>query len=162
MNIVSLENITKQVEEKTLFRGVTLGVNEGEKIGFIGPNGSGKSTFLHILTGDTPYDGGTLSKRKGIHIGMLEQTPMISEGTTLKEFLFLGSSPVITLINTYYAFLGTYNHSPADEDKLAQLTTEMDNAHAWDVENGYLSLLQEFGLPGGDSVMSTLSGGMKK
>lgn len=35
----------------TALKGITLGVGEGELLGFLGPNGAGKSTTLKILTG---------------------------------------------------------------------------------------------------------------
>ena len=162
MNILSIENLTKKTDEKLLFKDVTVGVDEGDKTGFISPNGAGKSTFLHILTGEIEFDSGTFSKNREASVGILEQTPFIPEGITLRDFLFLGNSPVITLINRYYAYLDTYDHTPAGEKKLASLTEQMDKTHAWDVENTYRSLLNELHLPEPEHSMDTLSGGMKK
>ena len=162
MNILSIENLTKKTDDKLLFKDVTFGVDEGDKIGFISPNGAGKSTFLHILTGEIEFDSGTLSKNREITAGLLEQTPFIPDGITLKDFLFLGNSTVINLINRYYAYLEAYDHTPAGEKKLASLTEQMDKAHAWNVENTYRSLLNELHLPEPEHSMDTLSGGMKK
>ena len=46
MNIVTLENINKSYSEKILLNNVSLGINDGDRIGVIGINGAGKSTFL--------------------------------------------------------------------------------------------------------------------
>ncbi|MDX5634773.1 ABC transporter ATP-binding protein, partial [Clostridioides difficile] len=43
MNLMTLENISKSYSEKKLLENISLGINEGEKIGFIGVNGTGKS-----------------------------------------------------------------------------------------------------------------------
>ncbi len=51
MNLISLENISKNYSEKTLLNNISLGINEGEKIGLIGVNGTGKSTLLKIIAG---------------------------------------------------------------------------------------------------------------
>ena len=37
--------------DEPLFSGVSLGIDEGARIGLIGRNGAGKSTFLHLITG---------------------------------------------------------------------------------------------------------------
>ena len=49
MNLITLENISKSYSEKILVDNISLGINEGEKIGIIGVNGTGKSTFLKII-----------------------------------------------------------------------------------------------------------------
>ncbi len=162
MNILSIENVTKKTDDRTLFQGVSVGVDEGDKIGFISPNGAGKSTFLRILAGEETVDEGTISKNREISIDILEQTPLGEERISLKDFFFRGKSPVTRLLYTYYSYLDSYDHSAAAEAKLAALTEQMDRAHAWDVENSYRSFLQELGLPEASQSMDTLSGGMKK
>lgn len=44
--IITIENYTKSYGEKTLFSGVDLSMDPGDKIGIVGVNGTGKSTFL--------------------------------------------------------------------------------------------------------------------
>ena len=60
MNVLVLENITKAYGERTLFDSVSLGINEGDKIGVIGVNGTGKSTLLKIIAGLIEPDTGTV------------------------------------------------------------------------------------------------------
>ncbi len=162
MNLISIEDVSKTLNSSPLFQEVSLGINSDEKIGFIGSNGSGKSTFLHIINGDIPIDDGTISKNKDIRISFLEQTPNFPQGITLKEFLYLGNSQVITLLNTYYTYLQNYKHSTSEESTLNDLTEKMDTANGWNAENSYFSLLQEFHLPDSSAMMDKLSGGMLK
>jgi len=54
MNLLSIENLAKSYGERVLFADVTLGIDEGDKIGLIGVNGTGKSTFLKVLAGLEP------------------------------------------------------------------------------------------------------------
>ena len=49
MNILNIENVTKVYGDKVLLQEVSLGINEGDKIGVIGVNGCGKSTTLNLL-----------------------------------------------------------------------------------------------------------------
>ncbi len=162
MNVVSADNICKRVKERPLFKNVSLGITEGEKIGFIGTNGSGKSTFLNIIAGTVTPDEGKISRRNGTNISILEQTPFIEDNTTLKEFLFLDKNPGIVLAKEYYQFLETYTHTPHEEKLLGLLQSRMDKANAWDIETTYFSLLKEFKLPRADTEMKSLSGGMRK
>ena len=55
MNLLTLENVSKSFTERMLFDHISLGINEGDKIGVIGINGTGKSTLLKIIAGlETP------------------------------------------------------------------------------------------------------------
>ncbi|MCB0137126.1 MAG: ATP-binding cassette domain-containing protein, partial [Caldilineaceae bacterium] len=49
MNLLTIDNISKQFSERLLFDGASLLINEGDRIGLIGVNGSGKSTLLKIV-----------------------------------------------------------------------------------------------------------------
>ena len=47
--LLSARNLTKAYPSKTLFEGVSVHVEDGERLGLIGPNGGGKSTLLRTL-----------------------------------------------------------------------------------------------------------------
>ena len=56
-----------------IFDSVTAGVNEGDRIGVVGRNGDGKSTLLSLLAGRLEPDGGRVTRRRGITVGVLDQ-----------------------------------------------------------------------------------------
>ena len=59
MNLLTIENLSKQFSERLLFDNANLVINEGDRIGLIGVNGSGKSTLLRIVAGlEAPDSGG--------------------------------------------------------------------------------------------------------
>ncbi|MDA3940765.1 MAG: ABC-F family ATP-binding cassette domain-containing protein, partial [Spirochaetia bacterium] len=174
MNLISIENLSKTVNDNPLFQNVTMGIDEGEKIGFIGPNGAGKSTLLHIIAGLLEQDEGNISKNNKLIISMLEQTPVIPKGITIKDFLYYGETPVIKLIAEYHKCLDEYSQSESKtgEDRdhpvgarramLENLTEQMDKENGWEIENNYISFLSELKLEHPDQIMDNLSGGMKK
>jgi len=90
--LLSAEKITKSYSEKILLNGVSLYLNEGDKIGVIGVNGTGKSTFLNIIAGKEDADSGSISKNPGVRIEYLQQNPVWNEKLTLLEHIFLGTS----------------------------------------------------------------------
>lgn len=85
--LLSCENLRQAFSARTLFEGINLVINEGERIGMIGPNGSGKSTLLKILAGTkTPTDG-TRSLRKNARVGYLAQMDEFRPGATVRSAL---------------------------------------------------------------------------
>lgn len=85
MNLITLENVSKSFSEREILKEVSLGINEGDRIGIIGINGTGKSTFLRILAGLEEYDGGSVTKGKEVRLAYLPQTPVFAENKTILE-----------------------------------------------------------------------------
>jgi ABC transport system ATP-binding/permease protein len=70
--LLTAQSISKTHGLRTLFRGVTISIAEGERVGLIGPNGAGKSTLLKLLAGiggevgEHKPDAGTITLAKGL------------------------------------------------------------------------------------------------
>jgi len=80
MNLLTAENLSKSFNtDKILFDNISLGINEGDKIGLIGINGTGKSTLLKILAGEEEADSGKLTKGNSVRIAYLPQNPEFDE-----------------------------------------------------------------------------------
>lgn len=90
MNILNAEKISKTYDEKELFDCITLGVNDGDKIGVIGVNGTGKSTFLKIIAGVEFPDEGKIVKGRNVTIEYLPQTPTFLENDTIISYVVRG------------------------------------------------------------------------
>lgn len=90
MNLVTIEHVSKSYTERLLFDDVSLGINEGDRIGIIGINGTGKSTFLKLLAGVEEPDAGTIVKGKEVRISYLPQNPVFSDDKTLLENIVEG------------------------------------------------------------------------
>lgn len=94
MNLLSLEKVSKSYGEKVLFSEITLGIEEGEKIGLVGVNGTGKSSFLKVVAGIDLPDSGKRTAINGIKIEYLPQNPDFVGEFTVLEQVFLGQMPV--------------------------------------------------------------------
>ena len=68
-----VEGVAKRFGDRTLFRGVELELEGGDKIGVVGPNGCGKSTLIKILTGRLASDEGVVRTAPGVRFGYFDQ-----------------------------------------------------------------------------------------
>ncbi|WP_413575479.1 ABC-F family ATP-binding cassette domain-containing protein [Bdellovibrio sp. HCB290] len=85
MPLLSTYKLEKSFAGKTLFKNVSLGIDEGDRIGLVGPNGAGKSTLLKIISGQMKPDGGDVTMNKGLQIGYLAQTPTFTPGVSILD-----------------------------------------------------------------------------
>ena len=85
MNIMTLENIQKTQGNKLIFKNVTAGIEDHDRIGVIGVNGTGKSTILSIAAGILEPDGGSVTSRTGLRISCLPQNPVFDPEKSILE-----------------------------------------------------------------------------
>lgn len=165
MNLLSAENITKSFGEKILFKNVSFGINEGEKVGIIGINGTGKSTFLKVLTGVEAPDSGNISTANGLRIEYLSQNPVFEDDATALQQIFSGSNPTIQLIREYEDTLDKLSNDPENktfQEKLLKLNQKMDSADAWSMESEAKMILTKLGITSFSAKVGMLSGGQRK
>ena len=82
-HLLGAESIGLDFPTKTVFGSVTIGINEGDRIGIVGRNGDGKSTLLSIMAGRMQPDSGRVTTRGGVTIGMLDQTDTLDQTQTV-------------------------------------------------------------------------------
>jgi len=90
-NLLNLESVSKAFDIRALLDGVSLGVNEAERIGVVGRNGGGKSTLLKVMAGIEAPNAGRIAKAGSINIGILSQVDDLEE-TSLVRDVVLGQS----------------------------------------------------------------------
>ncbi len=88
--LVSANNLTKAFGARPLFDDLSFTLQESEKVGLIGPNGAGKSTLLKLLAGQASPDRGTLSTKRGLKVGLLEQVPVFKPDATIENTVIEG------------------------------------------------------------------------
>ena len=95
MSQLIVENLTKTVGEKTLFKDIAFTVMSGEKVGLIGINGTGKSTLLSIIAGVEDADSISKEHPNKYRIVYLPQEPEIDPELTVMETVFKSDAPII-------------------------------------------------------------------
>lgn len=81
--MLNIHNLSVSFHGEALFQQIAFQVSAGDRIGLVGKNGSGKSTLLRVISGDQPYDQGSIAHGKDIKIGFLRQDIDFESGRTL-------------------------------------------------------------------------------
>jgi len=164
MNFISAENISKSYGEKLLFENLYFGIEEGEKIGLIAKNGTGKSTLLRILVGTDYVDAGSVSRRKNISIGFLDQQPQFNEEQSVVENIFQADTQTLRAIRQYESCLEEQTYFPSETNlqRLHDATDTMDDLNAWDYETKVKQILTRLQISHLNQPLAQLSGGQRK
>lgn len=152
-----MENLTKSFGDLVLFENISFGLSEGQRVGLIAKNGSGKSTLLNILSGKEGYDGGTISFRRDIRVGYLEQDPQYPEELTVLEACFHHGNSTVELIKEYERCMETEGHPGLDE-----ILVRMDHEKAWEYEQKAKQILSQLKIRDFNQQVKSLSGGQLK
>ena len=91
-HLLGAESISLEYPTKVVFENVTVGIDEGDRIGVVGRNGDGKTTLLRMLAGRLQPDSGRVTRRGGVTIGMLDQSDALATGLTVSESI-VGDRP---------------------------------------------------------------------
>ncbi|NEW76438.1 ABC-F family ATP-binding cassette domain-containing protein [Streptomyces rhizosphaericus] len=84
-NLVNVESVGKVYGTRALLDGVSLGVNEGDRIGVVGRNGDGKTTLIRILAKLEPADDGRVTHAGDLRLGVLTQHDSLDPAATIRH-----------------------------------------------------------------------------
>ena len=162
MNDFIVEDLSKSVADKLLFKHISFILHQGDRIGLIGVNGTGKSTLLDILAGIEGYDGerNPFRKANSYQIAYLKQEPDFDENKTVLETVLDHKSKEMQLIQAYETLLANYDDSKAEQ--LEVLIAQMDALNAWERESQVKTVLAKLGVEQLQEKISQLSGGMRR
>jgi ATP-binding cassette subfamily F protein uup len=91
-HLLGAEAIRLEYPTQVVFESVTLGVNDGARIGIVGRNGDGKSSLLGLLTGQLRPDSGRVTRRSGLRVSALSQADTLDPEHTV-GWTLVGEQP---------------------------------------------------------------------
>jgi len=166
--IFSMLGVSKKIERKEILRDISLSFFYGAKIGVLGLNGSGKSSLLKILAGRDPEIEGRVHFEPGYEVGLLEQEPPLTAGSTVRACIEEGVQHLAALTAAYDATwdeLGAAAGEAAKEAIIArqgQLQEKIDALGAWDLAPKVEMAMDALRCPPGDQPVDRLSGGERR
>jgi ATPase subunit of ABC transporter with duplicated ATPase domains len=84
-HLLGAEALHLEYPTRVIFDSVTVGLNEGDRVGIVGRNGDGKSTLLKLLAGRIQPDSGRVTRRRGVTLGMLDQADTVDSALTVAQ-----------------------------------------------------------------------------
>ncbi|MEY4349355.1 MAG: hypothetical protein RL719_652 [Actinomycetota bacterium] len=84
-HLLGAEELSLSFPTKQVFDGITVGIDDGDRIGVVGANGDGKSTLLKLLSKRLAPDEGRVTHRGGLRVGILDQADRIDTTLTIGQ-----------------------------------------------------------------------------
>ncbi|MCX5780940.1 MAG: ABC-F family ATP-binding cassette domain-containing protein, partial [Firmicutes bacterium] len=167
MIVFQVQNLSKAFGDKEVLRGVSLAVQEQERVGLVGANGSGKTTLLRCLTGELQPDAGELIRSSMLSLGCLEQLNDPRPGLTAWEAMMESFAHLLEQRRMMQRLEAQMGCPDADLDKTMEqygrVSEEYERADGYACENTARRILiglgfavEEFSRP-----LDTFSGGQK-
>ncbi len=167
MSVVSAHDLVKAFGAERILDGVSVTIEEGERVGLVGLNGSGKSTLARILAGVEPTDGGDVARRRGASIAYLDQDPKFSPELTPRAIVTDGlaawaeakrrldeatAALAAGATTGTDALLAAHTEAAADVERLG----------GWDMAHEVERVLGHVGVAALDARIDSLSGGDRR
>jgi ATP-binding cassette ChvD family protein len=164
--VFTMRNVRKAHGDKVVLDNVTLSFLHGAKIGVVGPNGTGKSTLLKIMAGLEHPNNGDAVLDAGATVGMLQQEPPLTEGTTVLENVEEAVREIKAKLDRFNQISEELADPNADYDRLlaemGDLQTDLDHASAWDLDSRLDQAMDALRCPPPEAIVDTLSGGERR
>ena len=157
-NLLSVHKISKSYGIKTLYKDITFGIHEGEKVAIVAKNGAGKTTLMRTLMDPATADTGEVVFRNGVKLRYLEQQPNFEKGLTVRQVLYNSEHAGLEALRHYEKVI----ESGGDGDAMQRALDQVEATDGWNVEGRIQEMHGKMNLPDMDRVIDSFSGGEVK
>jgi len=155
VSILSVHNVSVRFNDRYVLEGLSLTINERDRIGMVGRNGSGKSTLLKIIAGLQHPDSGEITKRRDLLTGYLPQEFSLDPALTVEENVRAGAKHITDLIAEFESL-------PADSKRHHQIEQQIMAHDGWQLDSRIATAMAHLNCPPPESAITKLSGGEQR
>jgi ATP-binding cassette subfamily F protein uup len=164
--VLSAQDLHKAFGARAILDGVSVSIHAGERIGLVGVNGAGKSTLARILAGTEIADSGTVARRRGASIAVLEQEPWFDPELTARDIALSGLAAWSDAKVRHEAAGAALSRGAGATDELLRAQTEaaddVERLGGWDMSHKALAILDHVNIRDPEARVATLSGGERR
>ncbi|MRR56787.1 MAG: ATP-binding cassette domain-containing protein, partial [Deltaproteobacteria bacterium] len=163
MSLIALQKIQLAFGGPSLLDGVSLQIEEGDRLCLLGRNGTGKSTLLKLLSGELPPDGGEIIRRQGLRISLVSQESPADLAGTVFEVVAGGMGDATDLLAEYHQVSHLLALEGGNDllNRLETLHKELEDSGGWHLHQEVERVIGRLTLDA-DAQFATLSGGTKR
>ncbi|MGO4790253.1 ABC-F family ATP-binding cassette domain-containing protein [Paenibacillus sp. 2KB_20] len=168
MSLLTVENVSHNFGERTLFKNVSFRLLAGEHVGLVGANGVGKSTLMNILTGQLLKDSGKVVWTPKIRYGYLDQHTKLTPGKTVRDVLKDAFLPLLELEKEMMEITNKMSDASPEElelllEQMGEIQEQLDIGDFYMLDVKVEEMANGLGLSviGLDRDVATLSGGQR-
>lgn len=168
VSLIAATNIAHRYGTDIILDGLSLTIEEGDRIGMVGRNGCGKSTLMKILCGHVKADAGDVIVQRGVRIGYLKQDHDLDPNETLRdsaERAFEALHELHAQMHDIYDKMATVSGDELDRlmKKQSQLEVQVEAAGGYAIAHKIEEVLHGLGFTDAQFSIPVgkLSGGQK-
>jgi len=167
MIVLQIKKLSKSFGDQEVLKGVSMSIQEKERVGLVGLNGSGKTTLLRCMTGELQPDAGEVLISSALSLGCLEQMPDSQPGMTAWDAVMESFADLIDKRQQMRELENKMGQAGSELDKLmeqyARITEEYEQANGYACENMARRILIGLGFDSDEfqQPLATFSGGQK-
>ena len=168
MALLTIKDVRLAVGDRQLLDGVSMVVEEGQRIGLLGPNGCGKSTLLRVMAAVLEPDAGARTERRDLRLGYLPQEPELPAELDVHRAVLdgiEGRAEVLEELERVHAEMAEDVGAARLEQLLGQqqrLDERLEELGGHDVDHRASALLQALGVADHAASCADLSGGERR
>lgn len=157
ISYLQVENLTKSFGDNLLFENISFGISDNQRVALIAKNGTGKTTLLNIIAGNEDYQSGSISFKRDLRVGYLDQNPDFPKKLSVIDACLQSDNEAVRTIAAYEHCMLSENHTGLDE-----ILAQMDLHKAWDYETRIKQILGKLKIFNFEQLIGELSGGQLK
>ena len=164
MPLLRFDNTSLAYGDMPLLDDAEFQIRKGERVCLLGRNGAGKSTMMKLVSGQIDADDGSIWKKPGLKIGILNQDLPEQDDKKVYDVvasgLDSGGEKLGDLISRFHE-LSLNISSDADMKALEKVQQQLEAADGWSLQQKVDTVIQKLGLPE-EKLMKELSGGWRR
>ncbi len=160
MPLLRFEKVSLAYGDQPLLDHAEFQIRRGERVCLLGRNGAGKSTMMKLVAGSIVSDDGTLWRKPGLKVGVLNQDLPDQDDKKVYDVVASGLEGVGDLISRFHA-LSMNISTDSDMKTLEKVQQQLEAVDGWSLSQKVDTVIQKLGLPA-EKLMQELSGGWRR